>query len=79
MVISTRRHWLAGVIRREGPGTEDESRSHREHGVGLKVYLASDRLLVESPYLTRQLSVSNDRQPCCGVTQSEDWLGFGIN
>jgi hypothetical protein len=40
---------LAGVVRHADPGTKDESRSHGQGHVDVKVHQASDREFTEKP------------------------------
>ena len=60
---------LVVVVSLADPGAEDESDTRRENHV-VEVRRALDREVVESPYLARQLSVFDDRQPVTGVPET---------
>ena len=47
-------------------GSKDEGDTHRENHV-IEVRRALDHEVTENPYLTRQLSVFDDRQPVTGI------------
>lgn len=51
----------------------------RERHVDLEVHRAPNHFFIESSYLECWLLVFDNEQPCYGVIQSEDWLGFSVN
>ena len=57
---------LSVVVGNADPRAKDEGRSYREN-YAVEVCQALDRKFTESPYLARQLSVFDDRQPVTGV------------
>ena len=57
---------LAEVVHYADPGAEDEGGSHRKNHV-VEAHRALDREVTESPYLTCQLSVFDNRQLIMGV------------
>ena len=57
---------FAVIVRLADPGAKDEGGSYRENHV-IEVRRALNRDVTESPYLARQLSVFDDRQPIMRV------------